>query len=909
MSANPAPSEDDISLFCDIITGLSRTEAIARLKVRRDRSPDALSESIEYYRLTSAALQSQANNNDIQRATEEYFENPESTKYKWDESHFTDAENNSAGVSFNIQGPDELAPPTYHDSTAPTRPPSRANNRSPLVEGAPTNHAEEDAALQRALAESAAESGVSPQETGVVDNSATVKHFRRTNRTDYDSSQWAMVPTKASTETATTDPRPSLLRNILLSFPTPARSYGHNSEWWKGQPILKPEALAAMMRGEEVEGEDSHPAFNEELHRLMAFLDKTDRSYCTVDALIETQPIDPSGGQHTWGVDYETKFLDYLLEMNHSIPGFDVAPMISVGELVPASLSTSNESSDDSEALEKEQSSVNFGLLDIHLDHDQWSWVNSLYDALDQLLWAQAISPEQSSPESAGIAVLVSPAEVITMRFNGAGLQKPCEIPATFYADRYMESRRDLARHFQRQIHAIRRNGLQELTRWEGSRVMCRGEPGCSKLASLDQPHDIRSCRTKIIENFAVLVDQQKKNAQWRYYDDQWNKDIPYSMNDLRLVSTWTGPFQLTAEEESKQKKWERIIEAAKDELEQLDREVAVYREMQEEFLEQLEVISKRLTCQEHEVDDERFVYRNDPEAYHPEYWNPSQKYLLRGVALGEVTYVCVRGEPDLIDMGQESKSNDQWWKIECPDNMSPATFEKVSLEDVLQAAGTGSQWPMLVYATEKALEATPIPLSDALRMFVKADNRSFQQELAQERNQEQSHEDQPPPVAAISADTLSHIPAASPAKRKHSASSSVATNGSSRGDLDDVDLTFSDDRDPFDGDDRPTTSHRDFANASPQSNKLGGIVESLANCRTNESPSGGRSEQRHASSEGPEVEMQETPSQPRAPEMQERAGGPAPFFSARAVDNNTTNGTVDSMDMDVDLDHSDGQP
>ncbi|RYP90200.1 hypothetical protein DL770_003663 [Monosporascus sp. CRB-9-2] len=882
MSANAAPSDDDISLFCDIITGLSRTEAITRLK---------------------------ANNNDLQRATEEYFENPESTKYKWDESHFTDAEDNSAGVSFNIQGPDELAPPTYHDSTAPTRPPSRANNRSPLVEGAPTNHAEEDAALQRALAESAAESGVAPQETGVVDNSTAVKYFGPANRTDYDSSQWAMVPTKASTEITTTDPRPSLrkrqpgapafirqtkgcllgsllsifheiplVRNILLSFPTPARSYGHNSEWWKGQPILKPEALAAMMRGEQVEGDDAHPAFNEELHRLMAFLDKTDRSYCTVDALIETQPIDPSGGRHTWGVDYEAKFLDHLFDMNHSIHGFDAAPMVSVGELVPASPSTSNEWSDDNEALETEQSSVNFGLIDIHLDHDQWSWVNSLYDALDQLLWAQAISPDQPYPESAGIAV-------------------------------YMESRRDLARHFQRQIHGIRRYGLQELARWEGSRLMCRGEPGCSKLASLDRPHDIRSCRTKIIENFEVLIDQQRKNAQWRYYDDQWNKDIPYSMNDLRLISTWTGPFQLTAEEEPKQAKWERIIEAAKDELEQLDREMAVYKEMQEEFLEQLEVISKRLTCQEHEVDDERFVCRNDPVAYHPEYWNPSQKYLLRGVALGEVTFVCVRGEPDLIDIGQESKSNDQWWKIECPDNTSPVTFEKVSLEDVLQAAGTGSQWPMLVYATEKALEATPIPLSDALRMFVKADNRSFQQELAQEQNQEQTHEDQPPPVAVISADTLSHIPVASRAKRKHSASSSVATNGSSRGGLDDVDLTFSDDRDPFDGDDRSTTSHREFANASPQSNKLGGIVESLANCRTNESPGGGRSEQRHASSEGPEVEMQETPSQPRAPEMQERAGGSAPFFSAHAVDNTVMNGTVDRMDMDVDLDHPDGQP
>lgn len=104
---------------------------------------------------------------------------------------------------------------------------------------------------------------------------------------------------------------------------------------------------------------------------------------------------------------------------------------------------------------------------------------------------------------------------------------------------------------------------------------------------------------------------------------------------------------------------------------------IIVCHEKKEEFMEMLEVISKRLTCQEHEATDERFVYRSNPEVYHPEYWNPSQKYSLRGVALSdEVTYVCIRGETDLIDMGEESNPN-QWWKIDYSSkNPSPATVE-----------------------------------------------------------------------------------------------------------------------------------------------------------------------------------------------------------------------------------------
>lgn len=35
-------------------------------------------------------------------------------------------------VAFNIQGPDAVPQMSHHNSAAPTRPPSRTNNRSPM---------------------------------------------------------------------------------------------------------------------------------------------------------------------------------------------------------------------------------------------------------------------------------------------------------------------------------------------------------------------------------------------------------------------------------------------------------------------------------------------------------------------------------------------------------------------------------------------------------------------------------------------------------------------------------------------------------------------------------------------------------------------------------------------------------
>lgn len=54
-------------------------------------------------------------------------------------------------------------------------------------------------------------------------------------------------------------------------------------------------------------------------------------------------------------------------------------------------------------------------------------------------------------------------------------------------------------------------------------------------------------------------------------------------------------------------------------------------------------------------------------------------------------------------------------------------TFEQVVRQ------GCAKQTPILIFATDEAMEETPEPLSDALKTFVKLDNRHFRQEVSKQ--------------------------------------------------------------------------------------------------------------------------------------------------------------------------------
>ncbi|OTB07857.1 hypothetical protein M426DRAFT_317746 [Hypoxylon sp. CI-4A] len=889
MAATGDPPDESIDMLCDII-GIPRSEAITRLK---------------------------ANSNDIQRATDEYFEDPNSLKYKWDESQFSmdrHGEPNDTGISFNIQGPDELSPTSYQNNAAPTRPPSRANNPSPF--GAPASAAEEDANLERALAESAAESGIQLQESGVVDNDKNLTYFGPASRSWYESNEWAMVPTKANAENVQTDPPPSkrkrapdapaflrqtkdfrlgymmsiyhkipLARNTLLQVGAPARNYGYNSEWWRGQSILKHEHLAAMARGEQVWGDDAHPDFSEELHRLMAFLDRTERSYGTADALMDTKAVDPSYG--SWTSDVEEKVFDAIKEEAANSPACDLGPLTTVGTILSCAPVSSDipQQEGDFESFGDEDKDSPFIFLDVVLDSEQYSWVNTFYNALDYLLWTHALSMDHSFPDDANFAVLSKAAEVVTVRLGGTGLDKPCEIPAVFYVDRYMKERKELALRFQAQIRAAKRK-IRLFDALGASLVQCNGER-CRKINGLESgPHDVFACLNGIIKHTKRLMEQQIRTAQWRYHFDRIGTESELGLDDLFDIHMWTGPYTFLPEEEERMKQWEKAIDECNKKIQELKVDLADLVNEKEEYIQALKVISKRLTCQEHEVDNDEYVFRSTP-AYNPEYWNPANKYSLRGVALtGELAYICVR-QDDLMNVDEVTESRDQWWKIGYSStDATPVKTEKTTIDDVLHAAGTESKFPILIYATEAAMDVEPLPLSDALRMFAKADNRTFQQELDQEQNQEQvldqPTQEPPPteqfPTTADVNDQANAVASSQWLKRKYSVASSVATHGSSRDNLSDVDLTF-DEPNPESG-----------VSKSPEQE-----------AREAQLVSGMQAETGYDTTD----EMQISTPAVKSPEMQERAGGPAPFLGRPAQ--TTRSGPVDMMDIDLEVEHHKG--
>ncbi|KAJ8127329.1 hypothetical protein O1611_g6307 [Lasiodiplodia mahajangana] len=878
----------------------------------------------------------QANNNSVEDATNDYLDDPKGTKHRWDESHFnTDREGgaNEPGISFNIQGPDELPSVSYVNSVAPTRPPSRANNRSPLVlisgAKAPTNPTQEDADLARAIAESAAESGITQQETGVIDHETTSKYFGPANRPEYDSEMWAMVPTKASVEVDATDPPASnrkrdidapaflrqtknhrigallsiytkipLARNFLLRCGRQAPTYGHNTEWWKGKPILRQDVLAKMARGEEIWGEDARPDFVDELHRLVAFLDMSERSYANVDNLAETKAIDPSFD--SWASDIEGSLFAALRDIGLATPGSGVENMMTTGEItrvVPPP-------DDQFETDEQNEEEINspFFFLDLELDEDNYTWVNTMYDALDHLLWSDALSSDRAFPDDTTMAVLLKPAEVLTLRFAGPGLTRPCEIPAVFYADRYMNSRKDLAVHFQAQIREIK-SALKKLARMEEEQTNCTGELCHFSLQGFNYRHDVRECSSEMIAYAERLLDRQKKNAQWRQFQEQWQKGTPYSMDDLRLIHTWSGPSDFTDDEKVDQEKWEHIKRTCTNKVDETGRVLQECMRKREELNTYLDVVRKRLTCQEHEADDDQFVFRSSSDAYRPEYWNPSTKYFLRGVApTAEVAYVCVRDIDDSASLGENSRARDQWWKIGyVKSDASPIKSEKMTLDDVLNAAGTDSRNPILVYASEAALNQKKISLSDALRMFVKADNRSFQQELAQEISVHENKSGQDvqmadQPSVGITAAALAQISPEAGGERKHSIGSSVATNGSVRSTLADVELVFDDSQMILDEVSEPM--HQDI---SPQSSMIDSIVEPINRRQAHEHETPRYIENEEGNFSGGQEDGdnlgENTASPHKMPEMSERKGGANPFL---ARPGNSARTPIDTMDMET---------
>lgn len=173
-------------------------------------------------------------------------------------------------------------------------------------------------------------------------------------------------------------------------------------------------------------------------------------------------------------------------------------------------------------------------------------------------------------------------------------------------------------------------------------------------------------------------------------------------------------------------------------------------------------------------------------------------------------------------------------------------------LRDMWQETKT----PLVVYATEDALNTPRAPLSGPLERFVKADNKTFRQEL----NQEQSQVEQS--TAPAAADLVS------PSKRKHRSDSmdSMDSNRASQGSIE-----MDDREDPF-------VTQFD----GPSSDLLGQEMQ--------EQPSGGKDEPSVAGDQSFALMGLQEPMRKGTDDSIEGAG--QAVMTTEEADSSTTNGT-----------------
>lgn len=337
--------------------------------------------------------------------------------------------------------------------------------------------------MQRALRESAQEAGVSiqEQETGVIDSQMSAPYFGPANRPDYDQDSWAMVPMQSTEREVTTSvPPPStrkraaeapaflvqgsggyaesnrlgafltilhaipLARNKLLESGTPAASYWHNSEWWNGKAIIAPGILTRLQAGElHPNAPEAMPNFEEEIHRLIAFMDLTERSYGTVGTLRDLIMAESNTSDSL-----EKHFYETFATRNPE----QVAPLYSQVTLDKV-LHSDEQMEELAEDLEDQLAS--FGLLETDLAKEDYNHIKTLYELLDHVMWSDVL--QDGINEDSRMAMYREYGEVLSIKLDGSGPEEASiAIPEIFYPERWLESRQDDARKIQKEWARIK---------------------------------------------------------------------------------------------------------------------------------------------------------------------------------------------------------------------------------------------------------------------------------------------------------------------------------------------------------------------------------------------------------------------------------------------------------------------
>ncbi|KAL8730586.1 MAG: hypothetical protein Q9181_004599 [Wetmoreana brouardii] len=519
----------------------------------------------------------------------------------------------------------------------------------------------EEADMQKAMALSTSHI-VPAQETGVT---AVEKPYFGPVRHEYhDTKNWIMTTSKATAKEILLNPEPKdrqrqpntpaflrpspaghrlpglvkvlhaipAAREALLSRECLRAKYEHHNEWWDGVPIQSPQVI---------HGEEDHDTPPREIihegQRLMAFLDDTERAYgsaealaalpdlrdCTEDCMIKEFPA-----------------LWYNAVLRHT----PAAPLNHIFQSIGARVR--------GETFESEDISV----LDLEIHQQLFEPGQTLYDALDSLLWTNR---DGSDPEEIFLEKVADVFIIRVSRGDVTAKSLDIRVPAVWYSDRYR-------RPSQPRIHQMLADKAAIKSEMNG---LDARKQRASAFKSGRQPE-------KPVESTRLLQIAQQHFVKGSEY----------------LAKT-NGVTSIDIEqEEPKSEAYSRIAEELKVLSERVAARLQAFEESRDKAREKLRELSKLFT-EPSDIPEE----------------SPHDRYTLRGVcAEPETVYVQERSKPDdedevLIDA--PAAGDWQWWKLSYDAHAAqPTSCNNVREIEVLKAVRDGPPSAILVYASERAM-------------------------------------------------------------------------------------------------------------------------------------------------------------------------------------------------------------
>ncbi|KAI8940815.1 hypothetical protein NX059_002077 [Plenodomus lindquistii] len=517
------------------------------------------------------------------------------------------------------------------------------------------------------------------QESGVLGNTNTV--FGPATQSHYDASQWAIVPT---TTEVISDPIPSQrqreegqpailkpspnfnylpclipilhsipqFRNALLSPGVLHRDYWVGEDWWSGVASPSARIIDESKGLAETHGLD----ILYEAQRLMAFLDNTDRIYGSINALLNMDAWKESTPPGL--AEEDDDLLKFLL-----LWSFAFQAQVPGADLNGALRSTANVAGSQEEIF----------ILDGTVTRDASRPDISLYDVLDDTLFSG----------SGGSAHLVNPSNVLMLRLTSSRTDAAdlgCRIPATLYADRYLE----------RNKHIIE-----------------------------DMYSKIQQCQAKL-GGINEQVDKLKYHTS--------SKPGAKRVESLKLLETSIKAYQPTAGGTELAPGDATVLAQLRDVYHSIESKLATLEEQAREIQKTRDSISAHFKPI---VDDGADIAMDATATEFPEGQSPQdamhRPYKLWGVATRrDVVYLL---HPDIKSDVPDAR---QWWRMQYDtESTSPVIMrDRLTQQDVVERAATESASVLLVYANDEAISSDPAPLPKPLVEFVKKDNLNFLEEL-----------------------------------------------------------------------------------------------------------------------------------------------------------------------------------